>query len=320
MNFQKAPLRWDILGMFIGTTAVAVLGVPIYGLIFGFTAEAWIAFAVLFSACNMAITTGYHRLWSHKSFNAHWSVRLMLALVGALALENSILKWASDHRRHHGHVDDPYKDPYAATRGFWFSHIGWMLRDYPSAPMDFSNVRDLNKDPIVRWQHKYYLPLAVGINLAVPLGLGLVFGNVPEMMLVAGFLRLVVTHHTTFFINSLAHIIGTRPWSTGNTARDNFILAVLTFGEGYHNYHHAHPSDYRNGIRFWQWDPSKWLIRGLSALGLTHNLRTVSRERQRAVRAQSKSANQSILITTSAETLDAPAAAIHGSASSRPAA
>lgn len=273
-RFQRAAVRWDIVWMFIGTTAVAVIGVPLYGVLHGFTPEAWIAFGILFSLCNMAITTGYHRLWSHKTFDAHWSVRVGLALTGALALENSILKWASDHRRHHGGVDDPYKDPYAATRGFWFSHMGWMLRDYPSAPHDFSNVKDLEKDPIVRWQHKYYLPLAVGLNLAVPATLGLIMGNVVEMMLVAGFLRLVVTHHTTFFINSLAHIIGSRPWSTGNTARDNFILAILTFGEGYHNYHHAHPGDYRNGIRWWQWDPTKWLIKSLSVFRLASGLRT----------------------------------------------
>ena len=275
-GFQNARMRWDIIWMFIGTTAVALVGVPLYGILYGFTASAWIAFGILFAACNLAITTGYHRLWSHKAFKAHWTIRLTLALIGALALENSILKWASDHRRHHGNVDNRYKDPYAATRGFWFSHMGWMLRDYPSAPLDFSNVRDLEKDPIVRWQHRYYLPLAVGINLAVPLALGLIGGNVLEMLLVAGFLRLVVTHHTTFFINSLAHIIGTRPWSTGNTARDNFILAILTFGEGYHNYHHAHPADYRNGIRFWQWDPTKWLIKSLSVVRLTSGLRTVS--------------------------------------------
>ncbi len=277
--FRSSALRWDIVWMFIGTTAVAAVGVPLYGILNGFTAAPWIAFGVLVAVCNMAITTGYHRLWSHKTYDAHWSVRVMLALAGALALENSILKWASDHRRHHGHVDDPYKDPYAATRGFWFSHMGWMLRDYPSAPMDYSNVRDIEKDPIVKWQHRYYLPLAVGINVAVPLTLGFVFGHVLETMLVAGFLRLVVTHHTTFFINSLAHIIGSKPWFGGNTARDNFILALLTFGEGYHNFHHAHPADYRNGIRFWQWDPSKWLIRGLSFFGLTRNLKTVSATR-----------------------------------------
>ncbi|MBN2528468.1 MAG: fatty acid desaturase [Deltaproteobacteria bacterium] len=299
--------------MFAGTTAVALIGVPLYGYFYGFTASAWIAFGVLFVMCNMAITTGYHRLWSHKTFNAHWSVRVFLMLTGALALENSILKWVSDHRRHHGHVDDPYKDPYAATRGFWFSHMGWMLRDYSSAPMDFSNVKDLEKEPIVMWQHKYYLPLAVGLNVGVPLGLGFGFGNVLEMFLVAGFFRLIVTHHTTFFINSLAHIIGRRPWSTGNTARDNFILALLTFGEGYHNYHHAHPGDYRNGIRFWHWDPSKWAIRFLSFFGLTRDLRTATPQVHRRRQKTSHPKDGSLVAKTST-------VGVNSSVSSRPAA
>lgn len=275
--FQAAKPRNDIILMFVATTAIAVIGVPIYGYLFGYTPSAWIAFGVLVAICNMSITTGYHRLWSHKTYEAHWSMRLLLMLVGALALQNSILKWASDHRRHHGHVDDIYKDPYSANRGFWFSHIGWMLKDYPSAPMDFSNVRDLEKDPIVKWQHKYYLPLTVSLNLGVPIALGVIFGNVVEMLLIAGFLRVVTSHHTTFFINSLAHIIGNQPYSTQNTARDNFILAVLTFGEGYHNFHHAHPADYRNAIRAWQWDPTKWLIRFFWILGLARNLKTTQK-------------------------------------------
>ncbi|MBN2672468.1 MAG: fatty acid desaturase [Deltaproteobacteria bacterium] len=270
--------------MFIGTTAVAAIGVPLYGVFYGFTAAPWIAFVLLFSACNMAITTGYHRLWSHKAFDAHWSVRIVLMLVGALALENSILKWVADHRRHHGSVDDIYKDPYSARRGFWFSHMGWMLKDYPSAPLDFSNVRDIEQDPIVRWQHKHYVPLAVGLNLTVPAVLALLFGNWLEMYLVAGFLRLVVTHHTTFFINSLAHILGNQPYSNKNTARDNFILAVLTFGEGYHNFHHAHPADYRNAVRFWQWDPTKWFIRLMWLFGLVRNLKVTSSARMAAMK------------------------------------
>lgn len=284
--FQQAKPRWDIVWMFIGTTAVALIGVPLYGFVYGFTAEAWIAFGVLVSASNLSITAGYHRLWSHRAYDAHWSVRLLLMLVGTFALQNSILKWTSDHRRHHGHVDDPYKDPYSAKRGFWFSHIGWMLKDYPSAPLDFSNVRDLQKDPIVRWQHRFYLPLALTLNFGIPIGLGFVFNNILEMLLVAGFLRLIVSHHTTFFINSLAHIVGDRPYSTLNTARDNFVMALLTFGEGYHNFHHAHPADYRNAIRFWQWDPTKWLIRMLWALGLTRNLKTTRGDHLRRIVAE----------------------------------
>jgi stearoyl-CoA desaturase (delta-9 desaturase) len=113
------------------------------------------------------------------------------------------------------------------------------------------------------------------MNVGVPLLLGWAFGNVVGMLLLAGVLRLVISHHLTFCINSLAHIVGTRPYSTANTARDNGVVALLTFGEGYHNFHHQFAHDYRNGVRWWQWDPSKWLIVALHWAGLAKNLKRV---------------------------------------------
>ncbi len=110
-------------------------------------------------ACGISITAGYHRLWSHRAYGAHWSVRLFFMIFGAMALQNSILIWGSQHRTHHRFVDDVDKDPYSAKRGFWFSHMGWILRNYPSGRNDFTNARDLERDPIVMFQHRYYLPL-----------------------------------------------------------------------------------------------------------------------------------------------------------------
>jgi stearoyl-CoA desaturase (Delta-9 desaturase) len=128
-----------------------------------------------------------------------------------MALQNSALIWSAGHRVHHRFIDDPERDPYCARRGFWFSHIGWMLRNYPSGDPDLKYVRELQNDPLVAFQHRHYLALAVGMNVGVPLLLGWAFGNIVGMLLLAGVLRLVISHHLTFCINSLAHIVGTRP-------------------------------------------------------------------------------------------------------------
>jgi stearoyl-CoA desaturase (Delta-9 desaturase) len=157
--------------------------------------------------------------------------------------------------------------------------MGWMLKDYPSADQDFSNVQDLMRDSIVRFQHRFYVPLAIALNLGIPVAVGAISGDILGSLLLVGFLRLTVCHHATFLINSLAHMWGTQPYSKKTTARDNPVLAVLTFGEGYHNFHHTFPSDFRNAVRWWQWDPTKWLIRGLWLLGLARDLRTTGRNR-----------------------------------------
>ncbi|MBN2801553.1 MAG: fatty acid desaturase [Deltaproteobacteria bacterium] len=279
IDFDNAKPRWDIIAVFTIITLIPIIGIPVYGLYYDFTPASFIAFGVLLSVSNISITTGYHRLWSHKTFEAHYLVRGILAIVSTISLQNSILKWASDHRRHHGNLDNNFKDPYSAKRGFWFSHIGWMLRDYPSAKVDFSNVKDLQRDKIVMFQHNHYLLFGAGLNIAISLILGLITEHIIEMFLIAGFLRIVVSHHTTFFINSVAHIFGTQPYSKTNTARDNALLSFFTFGEGYHNFHHAFPADYRNGIKFWHWDPTKWTIRLLWLAGLAKNLHITPKQR-----------------------------------------
>src|SRR5690349_13613616 len=131
-GFQRAPLLWVNALLFLFTFLAAITVVPWYGIVHGYSTAAWITFAILLAATGLAISAGYHRLWAHRTYRAHWSVRSVLMIFGAMALQNSILAWSSGHRRHHLYVDDPLLDPYSARRGFWFSHIGWMLREYPS--------------------------------------------------------------------------------------------------------------------------------------------------------------------------------------------
>jgi len=282
----KPPLVWATTLMFVLTGAIALIAVPWYGLTHGFTAAAW-SMAVLFAGANgMAVTMGYHRLWAHRTYEAHWGIRLLLLVFGTMALQNSVFAWASGHRTHHLHVDDVDLDPYSARRGFWFSHIGWMLREYPSGRENFTNIPDLKRDPLLTFQHRHYVLLAVLLNFGMPLLAGLIFGDVWGMLILAGFMRLVWSHHVTFFINSLAHMWGKRPYTEDNSARDNPVLAVITYGEGYHNFHHLFAHDYRNGVRWWQWDPTKWLIGALSWVGLTRRLkRTPAFQIQKALLA-----------------------------------
>lgn len=272
-DFQKAPINWLPATVLTTTFFAALLLIPAYAWFFDFSGWAWGLFVVILAANGLSITAGYHRLWAHRAYEAHWSLKWLFAFFGAMTVQNSILIWASGHRTHHRFVDDEIQDPYSARRGFWFSHVGWMLRSYPSGEADFSNAPDLLRDKVVMFQHKYYLAIVLFANIVFPVLLGWLLNDVWGIFLLAGLLRLVVSHHTTFFINSLAHIWGRRPYTDENTARDNDLLAFFTYGEGYHNYHHIFQYDYRNGIRWWQYDPTKWLIATTSLLGLTWNLK-----------------------------------------------
>ncbi|MEM9254919.1 MAG: fatty acid desaturase [Pseudomonadota bacterium] len=271
----KPPLNLVNITIFVGFPLAALILVPLWGIYHGYDGYQWL-WAVVFLYLNgLSITGGYHRLWAHKSYDASPLLKWFFAFWGAGALQNSILIWASDHRRHHRHVDDNDQDPYSAGRGLWFSHMGWMLRRYSTNVQDFSNARDLERDSVVMWQHKHYVALTTFMNLGLPILLGVWLGDIIGTVLLVGLLRLVVNHHVTFFINSLAHYWGSRPYTESNSARDNGFLAFLTYGEGYHNYHHIFQTDYRNGIRWWQWDPTKWMISFCEKLGLARNLNRI---------------------------------------------
>lgn len=222
---------------------------------------------------EMSITAGYHRFFSHRAYEAHPILKYLYILVGSAAFQGSVLKWATDHRRHHRFVDGE-EDPYSINKGFLFAHIGWMLIKDDGAQMTYAP--DLAKDRWLMFQHRHYAWIATLLAFGVPTLIGAFFGNPLKGFVLGGLMRVVVSHHLTFMINSLAHTWGRQPFTDLNTARDSFWVAMMTCGEGYHNFHHCFQADYRNGIRWYDWDPTKWSIRAFSWFGLTSKLKRAS--------------------------------------------
>jgi stearoyl-CoA desaturase (delta-9 desaturase) len=268
---SRRGIDWVNTTFLAGTLLIALIGVPIHLATTGFSWPILGLFAFYMAATGLSITGGYHRLFSHQSFQTTAPVRAFLLIFGAAACQNSALKWASDHRLHHLYVDKD-RDPYNINEGFFYAHVGWVC--LKARPSDFSNVQDLQKDPLVRWQHRYYLPLAIGVGGVVPWLFGVLTGDWWGGLLLVGVARTAIVHHSTFLINSLCHYLGAQPYSLEDSSRDSGLVALLTYGEGYHNFHHQFQYDYRNGIRWYHWDPTKWMIKILSVAGWATRLRT----------------------------------------------
>ncbi|RUP52091.1 delta-9 desaturase [Jimgerdemannia flammicorona] len=222
---------------------------------------------------KLLLVLGYHRHWSHRAYSATLPLKIILALTGAGSIQGSVRWWSRGHRAHHRYTDTD-KDPYSAHRGVMFSHIIWMLVNRPKSRIGYADVADLDADPVVKWQHKYYPLVALTMAFVFPtLVAGLGWGDWRGGYFYAGMVRLVFLHHATFCVNSLAHWLGETPFDDHHTPRDHFITAFVTLGEGYHNFHHEFPQDYRNAILFYQYDPTKWFIKALSFIGLAYDLK-----------------------------------------------
>jgi stearoyl-CoA desaturase (Delta-9 desaturase) len=267
---ERPRLNVTNIVFLLGTLLVALVGTPWYILSHGLGWPETLTFVLVWLAVGLSVTAGYHRLFAHKTFQAAWPVRLFFLVFGAGSLENSVLNWAADHRVHHAHVDEE-RDPYNIQKGFWWAHMGWIF--FEADPPSQTVVRDLYEDPLVVWQDRWYKTIGLGVAFGIPLLVGILSHNLLGCLLIGGVARVVFSHHTTFFINSLCHMIGTQPYSQEHSARDSGVMAVLAFGEGYHNYHHSFPFDYRNGIKAWHFDPAKWVIWLLSRVGLATDLR-----------------------------------------------
>ena len=267
------PLDYGNIAFLSLTPLVAVLGTSWYVWRHGVTWLELANFLVMYFLTGMAVTGGYHRYYAHRSYECGKALQLFYLIFGAAAVENSVLNWAADHRNHHQYVDRE-EDPYNVLKGGLYAHMGWIFyKDTRSARQKYKKVPDLLADPLVRWQDRWYLFLVIAATFALPTYVGLSQGRPVGGLLWGGFLRVVVVHHMTFFINSLAHLWGSQPYSEGNSSRDNWWLGPLTFGEGYHNFHHKFQADYRNGIRWYQFDLTKWWLKAMSLLGLAWRLR-----------------------------------------------
>ena len=251
----------------------------------------FLVFLSFYFACGLSITVGYHRLFSHRSHDASWPLVLFYAIFGAGAFQNSIIEWCSDHRNHHKSTDTE-NDPYSAAKGFWYSHMGWVMIEEENFQNDFSNVKDLQSSKIIMWQHRNIFLIGAISGIILPALIGFLIGGIATgigCLVWGGLVRTVFVHHGTFLINSAAHIWGTQPYSEDNSSRDSFWLAFLTFGEGYHNFHHTFQADYRNGHKWYHVDPSKWWITSFNFLGLKSNLKSTPKHSIEAAKIDMKS-------------------------------
>jgi stearoyl-CoA desaturase (delta-9 desaturase) len=271
---QRVPwyknLCWPIASFIVGAHIAAAIGTYFYATLHGFTLPAILLGVVFLFLTTFGISGGYHRLFAHATYEAHPILKIFYLLFGAASFEASALKWASDHRRHHAYIDED-EDPYNIKRGFWWAHVGWILTKDPSS-QGISKVGDLERDPWIRFQHQHYGLVAFTMGLGLPWALGWLLGDPWGGLIIGGFLRIVVFYHATFSINSVAHILGTQPYSDEDSSRDSWITALITMGEGFHNFHHTFAADYRNGANPWEYDPTKWILNVFNAIGLAKNL------------------------------------------------
>ena len=269
------PIDPLTITLFCLVTVGAIIGLPTYAYFYDYSWVDWTMFVMLYVITGIGITVGYHRLLAHRSFTCPDWVKGMFLVAGGWALQNSGLKWASDHIRHHARCDRE-EDPYNAQLGFWYSHCGWLFWRDPHKDEKYASK--LKQDPVVMWQHRYYIPIVVS-GLVLPFVVGALYDGWTGGLgcfLLAGLGRTFFVLNSTFCINSICHLWGSQPHGDSDSSRDSWWVSLITFGEGYHNYHHMYQSDYRNGPKWYNFDPSKWLIYGLSRVGLASSLRRFS--------------------------------------------
>jgi stearoyl-CoA desaturase (delta-9 desaturase) len=258
---------------FLGLVAVCI---TLWG--WGFS---WVDFGLLlgmYFLTAVGITVGFHRLFTHRSFETNRVVQFVLACLGSMAVQGPLLCWVAQHRRHHELSDAP-GDPHSphlhghGLRGFlsgiWHAHMGWFF--IPDAPELVNYIKDLRRSHTLRAVSALF-PVWVCMSLLLPTALGALLTGTWQGalcgLLWGGLARIFLVHHVTWSINSICHLWGSRPFQTGDCSRNNFLFGILALGEGWHNNHHAFPTSARHGLRWWQIDVSYWIIRALACLGL----------------------------------------------------
>jgi stearoyl-CoA desaturase (delta-9 desaturase) len=237
----------------------------------------------MYALTALGVTVGFHRLFTHRSFETTRPVKFIFAVLGSMALEGPVLKWVAMHRRHHQHSDgegDPHSPHHhgeglrGLLAGAWHAHVGWIFDPDPADLPRYAG--DLARDGVVRSVSRtWVLWSAIGLVLPAVLG-GLITWSWRGALLGfiwGGLARVFLVHHVTWSINSVCHLWGTRPFKSRDESRNNFLFGVVGMGEGWHNNHHAFPTSARHGLRWWELDLSYWVIRGLAAAGLAWKVR-----------------------------------------------
>ncbi len=251
-----------------------------------------IVFGILYVLTGLGVTVGFHRLFTHRSFKTGRAVRATLAILGSAAIEGPAISWVADHRKHHAFSDelgDPHS-PHVGHGGGWagelrglmHAHVGWLFVHDQRGARD-RYAPDLLADPVMRFVDRTFFVWAIG-GLAAAFGLGVAIGGSVGAGLTAllwgGAIRMFLLHHVTYSINSICHTFGRRAFKTGDESRNVRWLSVLSFGESWHNNHHAFPTSARHGLGRWQVDPAAIVIRGLERVGLAWDVVRISPERQ----------------------------------------
>jgi stearoyl-CoA desaturase (Delta-9 desaturase) len=241
--------------------------------------------AVTYVLVGLGVTIGFHRMLTHRSFEAKPWLRATFAILGSMSVQGAVIHWVADHRKHHTFTDEE-GDPHSphthsgegirgVLTGLWHSHMGWLFDDEKASARRFAP--DLRKDPVIRWVDKYF-PLWVLLGLAIPFAAGFalsggsLFAGLTAFVW-AGLVRVFLLHHATWSVNSICHMYGRRPFATDDESRDNWLVALVSLGEGWHHSHHAFPTSARHGLRQFQFDPSYFVIRNLERLGLVWNVK-----------------------------------------------
>ena len=283
-------------------TNIAAIVLPFAGLVativalwgWGFTWTHLFVMIGLYVATGFGITIGFHRLFTHKSFETNRFCQAVFAIIGSMAVEGPVFTWVATHRRHHQHSDDE-QDPHSPhlhgegykglLKGMWHSHCGWLFdKEYPKLQ---AYIPDLMKSRMLVWINKTFT-LWVVIGLLIPTVIGglatMSWGGALIGFLSGGLARVFLVHHLTWSINSVCHLWGSRPYRSHDESRNNVVFGVLAMGEGWHNNHHAFPTSARHGLAWWQFDASYYVIRVMEWLGLAWQVRVPAPEAMAAKR------------------------------------
>ncbi|GET87076.1 stearic acid desaturase, putative [Leishmania tarentolae] len=279
-QWTKGNFQYNWIGIYI-------IGVPLLFVLLGVCLRVplslpllqWLAFFGVVTGM-VGVTAGYHRLFSHRAFTSGQTMQWVCAFIGAGAFQGSIKWWARNHRIHHKYTDTS-KDPYDARRGFIFTHFGWFVMRMDYDLLGDADVSDLKDSLVVEFQRKYFAVISAMTGILIPLMVaGATTGEWMGAFFWVVWLKIFLVHQISFCINSLAHTDffgATRPYSDDKTPHDSIIFSIINLGEGYHNYHHQFPNDYRNGHLWHHFDTTKWYIFICSFLGFCDNLQRAPR-------------------------------------------